>query len=453
MSEKQFPAGKIRFEIESLGPMRDSVVDFKPFLLFSGESNTGKSYTAMVVFYLFFMLDNKKIISELTHRVFDIKKIENDLKNEKEVEIKLPDGLMNELERMYNENIARFMAYMLGYDDFSCRVKVKLDIQGISDGKIYISLPKRSNGEHDIKIKARFANLDWDHSTGMSKNHDVNIEDEMIDWVHLLYKRLVFDEKFLKKFLLPPARGAFSGLAPSMWKKFSGIGMYNEFQEGIDSVRFSSFDPDEELEEQRKFVNPLFAKLLSGKIKVEKDNISYRVAGSNEDVPLTAGSSSVKELFPLYLLLNRVPIDDLSICIEEPEAHLHPELQRSVALLLAYIVNHGGLVQVTTHSDFFVNQINNLLKLHFLKNKDRDVFLKALKETGIQEAFVLNPEDLGAFYFEMVNSKGTVRARKLEVSEKGMPLESFKQAYDQSVKETRNLREALTDELERETGR
>ena len=141
-----------------------------------------------------------------------------------------------------------------------------------------------------------------------------------------------------------------------------------------------------------------------------------------------------------------MPIDELSIGIEEPEAHLHPELQRSAAQLLSYIVNKKGFIQVTTHSDFFVNQINNLLKLHFLKNKEPRRFKTALKETGIREEFDLDPAVVGAYYFEKV--KGDVRARELKATENGMPLESFKHTYDQSVKETRNLREALADDEE-----
>jgi predicted ATPase len=51
---------------------------------------------------------------------------------------------------------------------------------------------------------------------------------------------------------------------------------------------------------------------------------------------------------------------------------------------------------------------------------------------------------MGNYYFEKV--KDGVRVRELKASENGMPLESFKRTYDQSVKETRNLREALTDD-------
>ncbi|UCH93813.1 MAG: AAA family ATPase [Candidatus Aminicenantes bacterium] len=443
MNKKDFPEGKIIFEIESLGPMRESIINFRPFLLFSGESNTGKSYTAMAVYYLFYMLDNEKIISELTPKLFNIKKIENELKSKKEIQVDFPKKLPGELEKLYNNNISRFMAYILGYDEFSCKVVLKLNIPLDTNCKIHISLNKKKNGNQFLAIEGNSVGV---ISNITSSDKIKKLEDALNNWFYSSLNRIVFGKDIIRKFLLPPARGAFSGLTPSMWKHFSGIGMYNEFLEGIDSVRFSDFDIPEQLEVQKKLINPLFEKLLQGKIMIERDKASYTISSSNKKIPLSAGSSSVKELFPLYLLLNRVLIDEISVCIEEPEAHLHPELQRSTALLLSYIINHGGFVQATTHSDFFVNQVNNLLKLHFLKNKEHHRFLTALKETGVQREFVLDHHDLGAYYFE--KNKDGVHARKLEVSEKGIPLESFKHAYEQSVEETRNLREALIEDAE-----
>jgi hypothetical protein len=70
-----------------------------------------------------------------------------------------------------------------------------------------------------------------------------------------------------------------------------------------------------------------------------------------------------------------------------------------------------GLIQATTHSDFFINGINNLLKLHFLKNKDHNKFLAALKQTGIREEFVLDPHNVGAYYFEKVKDGDTVQVK------------------------------------------
>lgn len=46
----------IELHIEELGPIHDSRIVLKPFMVFSGESGTGKSYTALLVHYLYKIL-------------------------------------------------------------------------------------------------------------------------------------------------------------------------------------------------------------------------------------------------------------------------------------------------------------------------------------------------------------------------------------------------------------
>ena len=82
--------------------------------------------------------------------------------------------------------------------------------------------------------------------------------------------------------------------------------------------------------------------------------------------PMARASSMLSELAPLLLVLKSPGISVDHITIDEPEAHLHPEMQVRVASFLAALVNKGMRVVFTTHSDFFVSQFNNMMRLNEL---------------------------------------------------------------------------------------
>ena len=80
------------------------------------------------------------------------------------------------------------------------------------------------------------------------------------------------------------------------------------------------------------------------------------------EFPLSRVSSMLSELAPVVLVLKGSLCRSDHITIDEPEAHLHPEMQRRVASFLADVVGKGTGVVVTTHSDFFLGEVNNLIR-------------------------------------------------------------------------------------------
>ncbi|KQF21293.1 hypothetical protein APC04_04515 [Acinetobacter baumannii] len=90
------------------------------------------------------------------------------------------------------------------------------------------------------------------------------------------------------------------------------------------------------------------------------------------------------------------------IFIEEPEAHLHPEVQSKLMEIFVELVNLCNVkIILTSHSNFILNKLNNLI----LSNK-----LDYCKVTGYQ--FIAN------------NEQGTI-AQKLNIDEFGIDDTNF----------------------------
>jgi len=118
--------------------------------------------------------------------------------------------------------------------------------------------------------------------------------------------------------------------------------------------------------------DPRFGSLLKGleqdlraeiALKERSTGVDAIVAVTPEgEFPLSRVSSMLSELAPIILVLQGSLVRSDHITIDEPEAHLHPAMQRRVASFLADVVGQGTGVVVTTHSDFFLGQINNLIR-------------------------------------------------------------------------------------------
>lgn len=111
-----------------------------------------------------------------------------------------------------------------------------------------------------------------------------------------------------------------------------------------------------------------FEQDMRAEIAVERraDGPDTIVAATPEGrFPMARASSMLSELAPLLLVLkSHLRVDHLTI--DEPEAHLHPEMQVRVATFFAELVNGGMGIVLTTHSDFFVAQFNNMVRRHGL---------------------------------------------------------------------------------------
>ena len=138
---------------------------------------------------------------------------------------------------------------------------------------------------------------------------------------------------------------------------------------------------------------------LAGKIRTKRPlsggypEFVYRPLNTDQDIRLTRASSMVSELAPVVLFLRGAIQRGDTLIIEEPEAHLHPAAQTRMAVTLARMVRAGVRVVVTTHSDWLLKEIGNLMR-------EGELGEQADSPSGGEKLpSALRPEEVGIWLF------------------------------------------------------
>ena len=120
---------------------------------------------------------------------------------------------------------------------------------------------------------------------------------------------------------------------------------------------------------------------------------SYLPSGWKEDqnLPLMNVSSMVSELAPVVLYLRHVVRPGDVLIIEEPEAHLHPKMQVEFTRQLAAAVKAGVRVIATTHSEWILEELANLVRISGLSEAERK---------DISGGIALESNEVGAWLFQ-----------------------------------------------------
>ena len=151
---------------------------------------------------------------------------------------------------------------------------------------------------------------------------------------------------------------------------------------------------------------------------------------------LNQTSSMVSELAPLVLFLKYLVRPGDLLILEEPESHLHPAAQLRMARGIARLVNAGVKVIITTHSNDFTSQINNLISMS-------NVGEETWKELGLEAEECLQPDQVNAYGFRINPDVGGAVTYPLPIgSDVGIEDEEFlpviELLYEQAITLQRN---------------
>ena len=165
----------------------------------------------------------------------------------------------------------------------------------------------------------------------------------------------------------------------------------------------------------RQMIGPAMANAISfledevlhGKIDLDQSagppvpEIVYRPSEAQSEsgeFALDETSSMVSELAPLILFLKYLVRHGDLLILEEPESHLHPAAQQRMVQGIVQLVNSGVKVIITTHSEWVLWELANLVRMSELPPELRN---------GIDGAdHAIEAAQVGAWMFEPDAERG-----------------------------------------------
>lgn len=409
---------KIRIHISKLGPIVDQEIQLAPFMLFTGDSNLGKSYTNYLCYYLFNLAVSDRLDDFLLARM----KGYSDVANHFNFTIKTDD-----LRLWIEEDVRRFLSYLLAYSEIECDVHFYFDE---ADDEMSIVISEQETDVNDsgivpVHLEVNKNPIDFKITTKNFK------KEEIVSWIKYLLVKELTGQYVVNTLLMPPGRASLLSSSFTTQKGSSKMGLYDIFLSDNDRINFRSLRSTS-LKEDQQFFQSRIRKLIGGDL-VFGQNGYYLKLETGQSIPIEAAASSIKEIAPILMWIKGSTIMEYeSICIEEPEAHCHPMMQSQLADLLVVCVNKGTLMQMTTHSDYLLKRLNELLRLDDLKKMDSERFEKYCDKYQHSRSLTLDREMIKAYYFHYSSKEECVKIELQDLSD-GIPFDSFSQIMDEEI--------------------
>ena len=416
--EKKSESLNVNISVENFGPIEKADIDLRPLTIFVGESNTGKTYLATLIYALHQYFKDFRYVPWTYNSVAQIK-FENRLRDpSEENQVNFDEEISAILDKLNSPNrpfkfidLPPILSVLLltkleEPEDIEREFQRCFDLESLSD---LIRSTGKTFNELKVSLQVYLNNENlWSfciHDTGLlpitdgtvNENLILNINDSDIGIQYYTHEDLhrilhISDNELGVSYYLPADRSGImnniSLITSSLIERGTRGGLDTsadipmitgktaDFLRLINNFKKQDKSPSEIIQISKVLEN----NILNGNIEIKRlgdvglPQFYYRPKNREQEIRMNRSSSMVSELAPLVLYLRSIVKPGDTLIIEEPESHLHPRAQTQIAIVLAKLVRAGVRVIITTHSEWLLEQIGNLVRIGEIKKKSENQY-------------------------------------------------------------------------------
>lgn len=431
-------------EVKNLGPIKDAKIDLnKPMTVFCGPNNTGKTYLSYIIYALI-----KQVFFNIPLNL--PKEIFQKLKEKGEVEYEISlDSLKQSCQRLavaIKENLNSIFGISKDKTEkYFNELELKIDEN--DDELINSTLKigyKIYRGSQFMADKKR-GSLKILLRSGEKSSETFKDEDEFNVFIMPHIYKLILIYPFTNAVMFPVERNSINIFSKELSiNRNNVIEQIQELPAGdtkdvIKLVRnktnrYSLPIRDnlaiaEDLANLRNedsdfkdFGEEIERELLSGEVTISDEGEMEFISShaKTKKIPVHISASIVKTLSGLVFYLKHLAKKGDLIIIDEPELNLHPDQQVKLVRVFAKMINKGFRFLISTHSDYIIKEINNLIML----SDDSESVKNLMEQLRYTEDEKIKSSEVNAYYFNY-NNKDNVIVESQNVDKYGFEAPSI----------------------------
>jgi predicted ATPase len=444
----------IRIYIGNIGPFESTSIEIKPLTILIGKNSVGKS----LLLYLLWALASAvpaldevesgwEEVSKVTEKV--VEKVQKGENPEEEIKQALPIFYEKILKEAIRIGIEERIRYAFGVEPKElvkngkkkALIKIQSDCAKLEIAisntveliDVDLCLDKMLNALH-VKVLRRGAiEVEYEDLYEEFEIRSVTDVNNIIVQLFVYHIAHVFDVFILTtseiSTLLPDSR---AGITRTVLKPYPVTGIPLGVDEEYKSMYFrlaeQLYREPQVAGQVLNTAKPLFEE-LGAVPEVRFEAGAYTVyirTWTGKVLPFSMAPSGVREVLTTVLAL-ATPYDIKNVFVEEPEAHLHPRALKFLTKLIAWSINtRSKRVVVTTHSDYLISYLNNLIIASRLPNEK-------LSKLDLSMEEVLRPDDVAVYLVKTVNGNAVIEL--VQVTEHGILEEEFSKIAEELLSE------------------